>query len=69
MMYTFEAQMHVTFKGDAMPHTFNVVVVAESAADVVNRGPAIMMDRYNGEAKRVAFFGVRLKDRIEVVIQ
>lgn len=69
MTYTFQAEMHVTFKDRPDPSVFSVVVVADHAATVIEKGPAIMMRRYyNGEAVKVEFFGVRFKDRVELVI-
>lgn len=71
MMYTFAAEMHVTFKGSSDPTVFHVQVVADHAASVVEKGPALMMARYNQEGwlvDKVEFFGVQQLERLELVI-
>jgi hypothetical protein len=71
MTHTFEAEMHVTFEDRALPVRFPVVVVAQTADDVVKLGPALMLARYNADgwqARKVEFFAVRLRERVELVI-
>jgi hypothetical protein len=40
----------------------------KTAADVVEHGPAIMMERYAGDASKVEFFSIHLENSVELVI-
>ena len=71
-MYVFSAEMHVTFKDQENPSVFNVTIVADHAATVIEKGPALMMTRYNAQGwlvTKVEFFGVQQRERVELVIQ
>lgn len=67
-MYTFDADMHVTWSNGDNPSIFPVTVVADHAATVIEKGPAIILEQYDGEASKIEFFSVTQRQRIELVI-
>jgi hypothetical protein len=71
MMYVFAAEMHVTFKDADSPSVFDVLVVADHASSVIEKGPAQMLARYNNQGwmvEKVEFFGVQQREHLELII-